>query len=188
MNAFETTSIPKNIQIPRIGNRYHIIRSIRTLFEKTSTCCFYIVEFQRYLRSSQNKSEFDTILGKEPCGQDENNAIVPARPSAKLDWSSSADGRAGRAFDPARPSAKLDWSSSAAELVARSIQLGHPPNLTDPPGWMAELPSAELAACSIQLVHPSSWTVVFSSGVRLFETYARELLPRECREDLREEM
>ncbi|KAF3561749.1 hypothetical protein DY000_02016488 [Brassica cretica] len=31
-----------------------------------------------------------------------------ARPTAELDWFSSADGRFGRLVDPARPSAELD--------------------------------------------------------------------------------
>ncbi|WZZ78257.1 hypothetical protein YC2023_098829 [Brassica napus] len=39
--------------------------------------------------------------------------VDPDRPSAKLDLSSSEDGRSGRVVDPARPSAELDWSSSA---------------------------------------------------------------------------
>ncbi|KAF2571323.1 hypothetical protein F2Q70_00004002 [Brassica cretica] len=41
----------------------------------------------------------------------------PSSAIAKLDRSSSVDGRADRVFDPARPS---------AELVACSVQLSHP--------------------------------------------------------------
>ncbi|KAF3552913.1 hypothetical protein F2Q69_00013339 [Brassica cretica] len=49
--------------------------------------------------------------------------VDPARPSAELDWSSSADGRAGRVFDPARRSAEVDWFNSADGRAGR-IQLG----------------------------------------------------------------
>ena len=83
-----------------------------------------IIKLQWQLRLIRNKREFNTVLGDEHCGEDENNAIVPVWPSAELDRSSSADGRADRAFDPARP-------------------------------------SAQLVACSVQLGHPSSWTVCF---------------------------
>ncbi|KAF3541559.1 hypothetical protein F2Q69_00022985 [Brassica cretica] len=69
-----------------------------------------IIKLQWQLRSIQNKSEFDTVLGEEHCRQDKNNAVVPARASAELDWSSLAYGRADRAFDPARPSAEMDYS------------------------------------------------------------------------------
>ena len=41
-----------------------------------------IIRIQWQLRSIRNKSEFDTVLGEEHCGPDENNTIVPARPSA----------------------------------------------------------------------------------------------------------
>ncbi|KAH0858865.1 hypothetical protein HID58_087126, partial [Brassica napus] len=41
----------------------------------------------------------------------------PAWPFAKLDWSSSANGRAESVLGPARPFAKLDWSSSANGLA-----------------------------------------------------------------------
>ena len=43
-----------------------------------------IIKLQWQLRSIRNKSEFDTVLGEEQYGQDENNVIVPARPSAEL--------------------------------------------------------------------------------------------------------
>ncbi|KAF3571021.1 hypothetical protein F2Q69_00058956 [Brassica cretica] len=52
-------------------------------------------------------------------GWDCDSTIVPARPSAELDWSSSANGGAGRVFDPARPSAKLDWSTLADSRACR---------------------------------------------------------------------
>ncbi|KAF2535084.1 hypothetical protein F2Q68_00020210 [Brassica cretica] len=45
----------------------------------------------------------------------------PARPSAELDRSSSADGRAGRAFGPARPSVELDCLFFSSEDVFTQI-------------------------------------------------------------------
>ncbi|CAN6906307.1 unnamed protein product, partial [Brassica oleracea] len=47
-------------------------------------------------------------------------------------------------------------------VTARSFQLDHPPNWTDPARRMAEL--AELVACSIQLGHPPSWSCCRSSS------------------------
>ncbi|KAF2612573.1 hypothetical protein F2Q70_00011659 [Brassica cretica] len=44
-----------------------------------------------------------------------------AWPSVELDWSSSADGRAGRVFDPARRMAELDWFSSADDRAGRVV-------------------------------------------------------------------
>ncbi|KAF3543588.1 hypothetical protein DY000_02007290 [Brassica cretica] len=77
----------------------------------------------------------------------------PARPSAKLNQSSSADGRARSTTRPARPSAELDrtrdqlghpprWTSPVrrmAELDRTRDQLGRPPSWTSPVRWMAEL-------------------------------------------------
>ena len=57
-----------------------------------------IIKLQWKLRSIRNKSEFNTVLGEEHYGQDENNKIVPAR--------------------------------RMVELVAHSIQLGHPSSWT----------------------------------------------------------
>ncbi|KAF2617665.1 hypothetical protein F2Q68_00039312 [Brassica cretica] len=56
---------------------------------------------------------------RELRGRDCDSTIIPARPSAELDWSSSANGGAGRVFDPARPSAKLDWSTLADSRACR---------------------------------------------------------------------
>ncbi|KAF3561750.1 hypothetical protein DY000_02016487 [Brassica cretica] len=77
----------------------------------------------------------------------------PAQPSAKLDWSGSADGRAGRVFDLARPSAELDWfilaggragrivdpAPPSAELDWFSSAVGRAGRLVDPARPSAEL-------------------------------------------------
>ncbi|KAF2548467.1 hypothetical protein F2Q70_00023365 [Brassica cretica] len=94
------------------------------------------VEFQWYLRSRRNKSEFDTILGEELRGRGEDgfwsiqlvrspNWTGPARRTAELDC----------LVDPAWPFSELDWSSSAngrAESRGRSsssISIGKKFNL-----------------------------------------------------------
>ncbi|KAF2562926.1 hypothetical protein F2Q70_00017101 [Brassica cretica] len=77
------------------------------LFEKTSSCGFKIVKFQRYLLSRRNKSEFDTILGEELQGR-----------VADGFWSIQL-GRSPNWTGPARRTAELNlWL----------IQLGRSPN------------------------------------------------------------
>ncbi|KAF3564816.1 hypothetical protein DY000_02013597 [Brassica cretica] len=50
----------------------------------------------------------------------------PARPSAELDRSSPADGRAGRAFGPARPSVELDCLFFSSEVrLSLKLTLGN---------------------------------------------------------------
>ena len=90
--------------------------------------------------------------------------IDPARPSAELDWFSSADGRAGRFADPARPSAEMDWSSSADGRAGRvwfSSTDGRAVRVVDP-----ARPSAELYWSSSSRVRSSS--AIHRSGLVQF--------------------
>ena len=111
-----------------------------------------IIKLQWQPRLIRNKSEFYTVLGEEHCGQDENNTIVPARPSPN--WTG-----------PAR---------RTAELIACLIQLGHPPS------WSRVRSSSAIRRAGL--------FVFWFRGSSLFETYAREILPRVCREGLREDI
>ncbi|KAF2566986.1 hypothetical protein F2Q68_00025106 [Brassica cretica] len=96
------TSIPKNIQIPRIASNGDSDR-----------------DKNEHVRSNPKG-------GGELRGRDEDSTIDPARPSAELDWSSSADGRAGRVVDLARPSAELDRFSSADGRAGRMVDPARP--------------------------------------------------------------
>uniref|UniRef100_A0A0D3BUN2 Uncharacterized protein n=1 Tax=Brassica oleracea var. oleracea TaxID=109376 RepID=A0A0D3BUN2_BRAOL len=71
-------------------------------------------------------------LGGELRGRDKNSTIVPARPSAKQDWSCSADGRAGRVFGLARP-----------EIIPKDGI-----NVVRPARRMVELVASPLSSCT----------------------------------------
>ncbi|KAF3501376.1 hypothetical protein F2Q69_00043305 [Brassica cretica] len=126
VSASETTLIPKKVQISRIVEAVRV--PTVTLIEMK----------QEHVRSNPVGGSYEdgTVtarsfqLGHLPNwtgpARRAGRVFYPAQPSAKLDWSGSADGRAGCVFDPARPSAELDWFILAGGRASRIVDPAPP--------------------------------------------------------------
>ncbi|KAF3519763.1 hypothetical protein DY000_02059920 [Brassica cretica] len=105
-----------------------------------SSWCFSHLPWQEKSEAMRSKIiEEEKRKGVEREGGREGGQDL-ARPSAELDQSISADGRAGSAKRPARPSVELNQSSSAdgrAGSITRPAR--HPPIWISPVRRMAEL-------------------------------------------------